>query len=122
MALYLKLSDTARDIRLSVRSRGLSLTTPFRRQLVRILTSALGRFARRIRAIHLWLEDVNGPRGGVDVRCRIDIYCQPRGRISVSALAADEYAATAQAAGRAREQVDRGIKRARSRRHRLARA
>ena len=90
----LKLSDTTRDIRLSVQSRGLSLTTAYRHQMVKTLASALGRFACRIRAIHILLEDVNGPRGGVDVRCRIDIRLQPRGRFSVSAMAADEYRAT----------------------------
>jgi putative sigma-54 modulation protein len=122
MAIHLPLTAKTLVSCLSVQSRGLSLTTPFRCWLAKTMTGALGRFAYRIQAIHIWLEDVNGPRGGIDVRCRIEVKFQSQGRISVSALAADEYAATAKAAIRAREQVDRRIKRARSRRRQLTRA
>jgi hypothetical protein len=66
--------------------------------------------------IRVSLEDVNGPQGGVDIRCRIEAYFRPRGSITVSALAIDEYSATAEAATRARELVDRRVKRIRSRR------
>ncbi len=86
-----------------------------------MLASALGRFARRVRTVRVWLEDVNGPRGGVDTRCRIEVHFRPRGSITVSALATDEYAATAEAAARARELVDRRVKRDRSRRRELLR-
>ena len=74
-----------------------------------------------MRTIRVWLEDVNGPRGGVDIRCRIEVHFRPRGSINVSALAIDEYAATAGAAARARELVDRRVKRVRSRRRELLR-
>jgi hypothetical protein len=86
-----------------------------------ILASALGRFERRVRTIHVWLEDVNGPRGGIDIRCRIDIDLRPRGTFSVAALAADELTATAEAAVRARELVDRRIKKLRAQRRQLVR-
>lgn len=122
MATYLRLSDTTREIRLSIQSRGLSLTKAYRGTVQRILATTLGRFARRIRAIQVWLEDVNGPRGGVDTRCRIDVELRPRGRISVSALATDEYAATAEAAARSRELLDRRVKRTRALRRQLVRA
>jgi hypothetical protein len=89
---------------------------PFRCWLAETVTGALARFTCRIQAIHVWLEDVNGPHGGLDVRCRVEVKFKSRGRICVSALAADEYAATAKATIRAREQVDRQVKRARSRR------
>jgi hypothetical protein len=122
MATCLKLSDTTREIRLSVRSRCLSLTKAYRSAVLRTLATTLGRFARRIRAIQVWIEDVNGPRGGVDTRCRIDVDLRPRGRISMSALATDEYAATAKAAARSRELVDRRVKRSRALRRQIVRA
>jgi hypothetical protein len=98
----------------SLQARGLRLTNTHRREVGRILTSALGRFDHRVRTVRVWLEDVNGPRGGVDNRCRIDIEFRPRGVTSVSASASGELAATAKAATRAREMVDRRIKKLRS--------
>jgi hypothetical protein len=70
----------------------------------------------------VWLKDVNGPRGGIVTHCRIDVELLPRGPISVSGLAAEEYAALAKAAVRACESVDRRIKKARARRRQLVRA
>jgi len=35
-----------------------------------ILTNSLERFARRLKQVFLYLEDINGPRGGVDKQCR----------------------------------------------------
>lgn len=36
----------------------------------RILTEALERTGRRIKKVCLYIEDVNGPRGGTDKHCR----------------------------------------------------
>lgn len=122
MANYLQVPDTTLVGRLSIQARGLSLSTPFRCWLEKTMAGALGRFVHRIQAVQIWIEDVNGPRGGIDVRCRVEVKFKSRGRISVSALAADEYAATAKAALRARQQVDRRVKRGRSHRRQLVRA
>lgn len=35
-----------------------------------ILTDSLERFARRLKQVYLYIEDINGPRGGVDKQCR----------------------------------------------------
>jgi hypothetical protein len=122
MASYVTLFNEPREVRLSLGSRGLAVTKALRVATRRVLTSTLARFARRIRAIVVWLEDVNGPRGGIDTRCRIDIDLRPRGRISVFASGTDEYAAIAKAAVRARELVDRRVKKARARRRQLVRS
>jgi hypothetical protein len=121
MATHQPLSDTSRGVCYSLQSRGVSLPKRHRGAIRDILTSALGRFERRVRSIRVWLEDVNGPRGGVDIRCRIDIELRPRGALSVSALATDEFTATAEAAVRARELVDRRIKKLRAQRRQLVR-
>jgi hypothetical protein len=113
---HLLATDASRDVPFTIHTRGLELRSAPSRAIRRILTSALGRFTGRVRTIHVLLEDVNGPRGGVDTRCRIEVHLRPRGSITVSALAVDEYAATAAAAARARELVDRRVKRVRTRR------
>jgi putative sigma-54 modulation protein len=35
-----------------------------------ILGSALARFSHRLKQAYLYVEDVNGPRGGIDKQCR----------------------------------------------------
>ena len=115
------LFDTTGKFRLSLQARRLVLTKSVQGTLLRILTSTLARLTRRIRAIHVWLDDVNGPRGGLDIRCRIDVEIRPRGRISVSALATNEYAAIAKAAVRARDLIDRRVKKVRASRRRPVR-
>jgi len=110
-----RLLSGSHELNFSLQARGLRLTKTHRREVRRILTSALGRFEHRVRTVRVWLEDVNGPRGGVDNRCRIDIEFRPRGVISVSASESDELAAAAKAANRARELVDRRVKKLRSR-------
>ena len=39
----------------------------------RRLSFALGRFAHRIRTVRLVVADQNGPRGGPDKLCRVDV-------------------------------------------------
>jgi ribosome-associated translation inhibitor RaiA len=66
------------------------------------LAAAIGAFGRRIRRITVWLEDVNGPRGGVDKRCRITLHLKRSGRLTADASAATRYWAIAKATARAR--------------------
>ena len=121
MATHWLLSTASHEIDFTVHARGIELKNSHRNAIRRVLTSALGRFTRRVRTIRVWLEDVNGPRGGVDICCRLEVHFHPRGRITVSALATDEFAAAAEAAARARELVDRRIKKRRSQRRQLVR-
>jgi hypothetical protein len=115
------LSEASRNVHLTVHERGLELSDAHHRAIERIVTNALGRFGRRVATVHVSLEDVNGPRGGVDIRCRIEVRFRPRGIVIVTALAVDEYVATSEAAIRARELVDRRMKKVRSRRRELTR-
>lgn len=47
------------------------ITARIREQVQRKAEYSLGRFESAIRAVHVTLEDANGPRGGVDQVCRI---------------------------------------------------
>lgn len=57
------------QIRWKAATRSLAVEDHLRRSL----GFAIGRFAGRVRAVRAWLEDVNGPRGGLDKRCVIEI-------------------------------------------------
>jgi len=50
------------------------------------LQRALGRLANRVRRVRVCLNDVNGPRGGIDKRCRMRVDLFPRGAVVVEAF------------------------------------
>jgi ribosome-associated translation inhibitor RaiA len=56
-----------------IRAVGVPLSATDRDYLRRKLGRKLGKFARVIERTSVRIEDVNGPRGGVDKRCRIKV-------------------------------------------------
>ncbi len=58
-------------MRVEVRSRGIEGGRELTDYVRRRLGFALGRFGDSIRRVHVRIEDVNGPRGGLDKRCMV---------------------------------------------------
>jgi putative sigma-54 modulation protein len=56
---------------LNVLSRGVVLTDSMRAAMQRKLDFALDRFGDRLERVEVTIEDLNGPRGGVDKRVRL---------------------------------------------------
>jgi hypothetical protein len=86
------------DMELVLKGRRDAWNAPLRTFARRRLGRVLGPFSNRIRAVTVWLEDVNGPRGGADKRCRIEVQLARHRSVAVSGLASSEYAAVARAA------------------------
>ncbi len=63
----------AADTPAYIRAVGVQLGSDAKDYLRRKLGRKLGKFARRIERASVRIEDVNGPRGGVDKRCRIKV-------------------------------------------------
>lgn len=82
-----------------------------RERVTRRLERTLGRFGRRIERITVRCEDVNGPRGGVDQTCRIEVGVRGLPRIVVEKLAATPREAFDRAASAARRAVRRALER-----------
>ena len=99
-------------MRLIVRSIGFDLTPAMREYTTRRVHLALGRFAPRLRNVHVRLSDVNGPRGGDDKRCLITIIVRGAREVTIEDLHADMFAAIDNAAGRAALSVARRLDRA----------
>jgi putative sigma-54 modulation protein len=97
---------------LDVRGRHLQVSEALRAHLARRLEFALGRVSHRIGVVQVRLEDLNGPRGGVDKRCRIRVAGDHGWRVVVESADGDAYAAVDLAAGRARRAVERALGRA----------
>ena len=80
--------------------------------ITRRLHFALGRFAPEIERVTTRVEDVNGPRGGVDQHCRMEVKLRGLENVLSEARADDVEEAVAFAA----EGLGRGVARALERR------
>ena len=80
--------------------------------ITRRLHFVLGRFAPEVERVTARVEDVNGPRGGMDKRCRMEVKLRGMGNVPGEACADDFEAAVAFAA----ERLGRGVARALERR------
>jgi putative sigma-54 modulation protein len=68
---------------LDIHTSGMSLDSSIRQRLDRRLSIALVKFAHRIDRVHVYLMDENGPRGGIDKRCRVVIGVRGVGTVIV---------------------------------------
>ncbi len=73
-------------MRLEIRARHVRSDARLREVCERRLHHALGRFEDQVRRVQLWLEDVNGPRGGRDLRCRVRLALRRGGALTVERL------------------------------------
>ncbi len=99
----------------TISGRKLRLDDETRDHVERRLDFALGRFDRRIMGITVRLADVNGPRGGVDKLCRIDLKMRPTGALMIEERGADVFAAVDTAVRRLGHALRRELERKKNR-------
>lgn len=87
-------------MKIETRTRGFSLTPGLRAHVERRLELALDRHHERVGRVRVVLGDVNGPRGGDDKRCRIEIRLRGGGMVQATGVDPDAYAAIGAAAHR----------------------
>jgi len=98
-------------MRTEIRARSVSLPDALRAYIRQRLWIALGRFGTAIRTVDARLADVNGPKGGVDIVCRIEARVRGRAPLVVEALAAEPRQAVDRAVDRASRAVGRAVER-----------
>ena len=105
-------------MRFSISGDRVKVTTGLREYIDRRLYFALGRFDTAIDNVSVRVGDVNGPRGGVDKRCRIVVALRAPGSnpITVDDNDEDLRAAVARASNRAGRTVARAVQRKRCKR------
>jgi len=105
-------------MRFSVSGDRVKVTTGLREYIDRRLHFALGRFGTAIDTVSVRVEDINGPRGGVDKHCRIVVKLRASGsnRIAIDDNDENLRAAVARASNRAGRTVARAIERKRRKR------
>ena len=100
-------------MKIHVRSRQVVVSEGVRAHVERRLESSLGRVAARVLRATVQIVDLNGPRGGEDKSCRIEVRLRPTGSVFVEHTDADLYAAVGRAADRMGRAVSRAVERAR---------
>jgi putative sigma-54 modulation protein len=98
-------------MRIEVRGHGLELSPELKEHASRRIRFALSRYGDHVRLVRVRLEDTNGPRGGVDKECRLQVVGPRIGQAVVTARAADPLDAVDQAARTAQRTVRRAVDR-----------
>jgi len=75
-------------MKFDLRAKALDLSSDLRDYVAKRLNFALDRHTEHVRRVDVMLEDVNGPRGGIDKSCRIHVTLST-GSVFVRELQAD---------------------------------
>lgn len=75
-------------MKLDLRAKALDLSAELRDYVAKRLNFALDRHSEHVRRIDVMIEDVNGPRGGIDKACRVHVTLNS-GTVFVRELQAD---------------------------------
>lgn len=103
-------------MQIQIHSDDFELTDGLRDHIVKRLAYSLNHGRDLLSRIVVRLSDVNGPRGGVDKRCSIEVRLKGASAIAIDDIQADLYVAVDRAAERTGRTLDRRI----ARQHRLA--
>lgn len=101
---------------IQIHTNDFDLTEGLRDHVTKRLAYALNHGRDLVSRIVVRLSDVNGPRGGVDKRCGIEVRLKGASTIAIDDTEADLYVAIDRAAERTGRTLDRRI----ARRHHLA--
>jgi len=103
-------------VNINIQARGFDLTEGLREHTRKRLQFALGWANHEVRSITVCLSDVNGPRGGNDKRCRIQIPLAGSRDVVIEDVDADLYVAINRAAERIERTMARRLERLRGHR------
>jgi len=100
---------------LEIRRQDAHLDEAMREFVERRITFALGPFENQVSRVNVSLDDINGPRGGVDKQCRILVSLRGGLTVKVEDVDVDMASAVGRAADRVSNAVTRRIERRRDR-------
>lgn len=94
-----------------IHAKDIPISEPLRVHIERRFSFALERFAMRITKVCVNVGDLNGPKGGVDKRCRVAIVIMPSTTVVMEGRDSDIYAAIGRVADKAGRCIGRRLKR-----------
>jgi len=101
-------------MQIDIQARNFSLTDALRSHAERRLRSALTCCDDHIQRVVMRLSDINGPRGGEDKRCHLQVVLRGLTNVVIEDIEADLYVAIDRATDRAGRTLVRKIDRAQS--------
>lgn len=104
-------------MQLDIQARGFALTDALRNYTLKRLRFALGREDSFVMRARVRLADINGPRGGVDKRCQIELALAGQANIMIEDTETDLYFAIDRACERAMRTLSRRLVRSRQHFH-----
>jgi len=123
LALYRESSFNhtgAKHMRIDIQAKGFEITNALRAHAQRRLQFALDWAGREVRKVSVRLSDINGPRGGNDKRCAIQISLGEQNLV-VEDTEADLYLAIDRAVERSKRVLSKRLARLREHQHESAR-
>jgi len=98
-------------MQIDIRTQGFALTDAIRDHIERRLRFALARANAHVRHVAVHVSDINGPRGGIEKRCRLRVRLKNSVDVMIDDTESDLYAAIDRAANRAGRTVARRVAR-----------
>ena len=103
-------------MQIAMKARGFPLTEALKIHTHARLCFTLAHAADRIRCVGVRLSDINGPRGGVDKRCLVEVRLDGLPTVGIEDIQTDMYTAVDRAVGRAARTVMRRLEHGMSKR------
>lgn len=100
-------------MQLDIQTNGFSLTEGIRNYTTQRMQFALDRNDGQIIQVRVSLADINGPRGGIDKRCQINLALAGQNNIVIEDTETDLYVAIDRASDRCARTLTRRLERAR---------
>jgi putative sigma-54 modulation protein len=100
-------------MKINVKTASLELDARTREEIQGMMEASLGRLAHRILRVSVCLADENGPRGGRDISCIVDMRLRPRGRLFIRETGFDLPGVVRSSADSAATTVSRALERTR---------
>ncbi len=107
-------------MQLDIQTNGFSLTDGIRDYATRRMQFALDRNDKHITHARISLADINGPRGGVDKKCQINLALAGHSSIVIEDTEADLYVAIDRASDRCERTLTRRLEKTREFSHEKA--
>lgn len=98
-----------------IRAFNFTLTQAIQQHVLNRLSAAVGHIHDRIANARVRVNDLNGPRGGLDKRCQVHLSLVGRGTIVIEQIDCDLYAAIDKATARLRQTLHRRFDRMKKR-------
>lgn len=101
-------------MKIAIRFLGLPPSDAVRRFVERQSLSHLSRFGHELEAVEIRVRDVNGPRGGADMECKVVAKGPRVGFTTITELSGDMYQSVGVAMARLARAIARSLERTRS--------